>query len=514
MPLVSCAQNQEDIMLWRALRHVRDGFYIDVGAAAPDDLSVTKVFYDMGWCGINVEPSATYFAALSKARPRDINLRLGISREAGALTFYHVVGTGLSTLDRKIAMDHRTRGGWDVVEETVETLSLADVCRRYRRDGPIHFLKIDVEGTEGDVLAGADFAAFRPWVVLIEATLPLSQHESYAEWEATLTSQGYSFVWFDGLNRFYLSEEVKVELEPFFRVQPNIFDDFVPIPELVRRAERTEQGLQAARAEIMQTARIAAETLQRAAQAGEQSADAVRRVVETIQQTTAITAQHSALLIESQRQHIESQRQHIESQRQNVQSQQQNSELARHRDALARQLVEVRAQQDALAEANEHLRAMLGEAEDRGRRSEEFLRQMHRSTSWRVTTPLRVLRRLCPGASNSVARSSSMKQAARRAFYRGGQVLLWFPGGHRCIWLARIIAPRPTEWLALRYRAYAHSAAEPRAEPVPDLAPQPAQVTVIPVSEVDLSQEEVRVRSHFRFNKPEAVASVSCGTIL
>jgi hypothetical protein len=31
MPFVSHAQNFEDLMLWRALKHIDRGFYIDVG---------------------------------------------------------------------------------------------------------------------------------------------------------------------------------------------------------------------------------------------------------------------------------------------------------------------------------------------------------------------------------------------------------------------------------------------------------------------------------------------------
>jgi hypothetical protein len=32
-------------MLWRVLYDVKEGFYIDVGAAGPDDDSVTRAFY-------------------------------------------------------------------------------------------------------------------------------------------------------------------------------------------------------------------------------------------------------------------------------------------------------------------------------------------------------------------------------------------------------------------------------------------------------------------------------------
>jgi hypothetical protein len=55
---VSYAQNFEDVMLWRALRSLESGFYIDVGANDPTIDSVTKAFYASRWHGINIEPMA------------------------------------------------------------------------------------------------------------------------------------------------------------------------------------------------------------------------------------------------------------------------------------------------------------------------------------------------------------------------------------------------------------------------------------------------------------------------
>jgi hypothetical protein len=74
---VSYAQAKEDIHLLRALAGVRHevGFYIDVGAWDPDIDSVTKLFYDAGWHGINIEPSTKWFARLIEKRPRDINYK-------------------------------------------------------------------------------------------------------------------------------------------------------------------------------------------------------------------------------------------------------------------------------------------------------------------------------------------------------------------------------------------------------------------------------------------------------
>ena len=44
-------------MLARVFAGRRTGFYVDVGAADPVNLSVTKWFYDLGWSGLNIEPN-------------------------------------------------------------------------------------------------------------------------------------------------------------------------------------------------------------------------------------------------------------------------------------------------------------------------------------------------------------------------------------------------------------------------------------------------------------------------
>src|SRR5689334_12770227 len=109
-PFVSFAQNFEDVILWRALRDVEKGFYVDVGAADPTEHSVTRAFYERGWSGINIEPQDDYFARLIEARPRDINLKVAAGRECGTRQLYAFDGTGLSTFDAGISDRHQTAG--------------------------------------------------------------------------------------------------------------------------------------------------------------------------------------------------------------------------------------------------------------------------------------------------------------------------------------------------------------------------------------------------------------------
>lgn len=69
MTFISYAQNLEDVILFRALKGVEQGFYIDAGAQDPEIDSVTKAFYERGWRGINIEPVERWFQDLVADRP-------------------------------------------------------------------------------------------------------------------------------------------------------------------------------------------------------------------------------------------------------------------------------------------------------------------------------------------------------------------------------------------------------------------------------------------------------------
>ena len=225
MTFITYAQNYEDVLLWRALGHVKNGFYIDVGANDPVEHSVTKAFYDAGWSGISIEPLPAFHQAFIEQRPRDTNLAIAAGANNGELTLYDVPAVrGWASPEREVADLHESEG-YQVAELTVPVRTLASVCEEHVK-GDIHFLKIDVEGFEGEVLRGMDFARWRPWLLVIEATLPNSRVTNHETWEHLVTSQRYRFVWFDGLNRWYVADE-HAELADAFGTPPNVFDEFI-----------------------------------------------------------------------------------------------------------------------------------------------------------------------------------------------------------------------------------------------------------------------------------------------
>jgi FkbM family methyltransferase len=247
MSFISYAQNYEDVMLWRALRHVERGFYIDVGAWSPDLDSVTRAFSERDWRGINIEPNPRYFNQLIARRPDDINLKIAIGDHIGVVSMNFIPESGLSTANEDFAR-HYGANGWELNQERVELSTLAVICATHvPQDSDIHFLKIDVEGLERAVLVGNNWDSFRPWVVVIEAMLPNSQTECHEEWEEVVTSAGYLFVYADGLNRYYVAQEHS-ELVSAFKFPPNVFDEFVTanLATTLQRLEHSEAALSSA----------------------------------------------------------------------------------------------------------------------------------------------------------------------------------------------------------------------------------------------------------------------------
>ncbi|HEY1459959.1 MAG TPA: FkbM family methyltransferase [Casimicrobiaceae bacterium] len=228
MSFISYAQNYEDVVLWRVLKDVPRGFYIDVGAQDPDVDSVTRAFYDRGWSGINVEPVQKYYEMLCRARPRDINLNVLAGAHDAEREFYEIAETGLSTVDSSIAEIHQAAGRHAVLRR-VPQRPLSAIWQE-RVTGDVQFLKIDAEGAEREVLEGAALDRHRPWIVLVEAVAPLSQAAAHDAWEQCLAGADYVFAYFDGLNRFYVARE-KSDLMPRLAVPPNFFDDFVRVRE-------------------------------------------------------------------------------------------------------------------------------------------------------------------------------------------------------------------------------------------------------------------------------------------
>jgi FkbM family methyltransferase len=245
VPRISYAQNMEDILLDRVFRG-RQGTFIDIGANHPFIDSNTYFFYLRGWRGLNIDPLRRGHELFQKYRPEDLNLAVAASDAEGTLPFFEICNaeglTGLSTVDSRAAAAYRTQG-FEVRESTVVVRTVESLIAEYHIEPP-ELVSIDVEGHEAAVLRGMPLAHWRPKVLVIESTAPLSSVATHRVWEPALFEYGYRFATFNGINRFYLRDDLEHEL-PKFETPVNALDGFQRHETLAYRDRAAEYLRQA-----------------------------------------------------------------------------------------------------------------------------------------------------------------------------------------------------------------------------------------------------------------------------
>jgi FkbM family methyltransferase len=223
-PAVSYSQNAEDVRLWRVFGEADSGLYVDVGAGNPTEYSVTKVFYDRGWSGINVEPGPA-FPELAAARSRDVNLNIAVALEEGTRDFWvSSPHSGISTFYPEAMLDALPEG-FLYQKVSVDCVPLRRILEDHLNGRAIDFMSVDVEGAEAEVIRSIDFKATRPTVLVVEAIAPLTREPTHEDWEPLVLGADYAFAAFDGINRFYVELSHR-ELVPALAYPISVLDGF------------------------------------------------------------------------------------------------------------------------------------------------------------------------------------------------------------------------------------------------------------------------------------------------
>lgn len=197
--LTTYAQNREDLYLYGILHEISKGFYVDVGANHEKLHSVTRLFYDLGWKGINIEPNPKLIREFKRYRRRDINIQCGVSDKKGELIFREYPDyDGLSTVSDEIK---KINEGHNMAyhEYPIQVKTLRSIFKE-NRVKVIDYLKIDIEGHELFALKGNDWKKYRPKVVLFEGT-------KGKECIEFLKKQNYTLEFFDGLNYYMIDKK-------------------------------------------------------------------------------------------------------------------------------------------------------------------------------------------------------------------------------------------------------------------------------------------------------------------
>jgi FkbM family methyltransferase len=187
----------------------RTGFFVEVGANDPQQMSQTWHLEQLGWTGILIEPQPALAEELRRRRRAKVfAVACSSPQLSGRTVPLHLSDIHSSLNPHFFVAGAHTTG---VIEVPLRTLD--EILSEAQAPIPIDFLSIDVESHEIDVIAGLDLAKWRPRLILIEdLAMDLRLHR-------LLVSRGYKWVRRTGLNAWYVPDDFPMSVGLFGQFQ-------------------------------------------------------------------------------------------------------------------------------------------------------------------------------------------------------------------------------------------------------------------------------------------------------
>ena len=159
----SYSSSSQDLIISHFFRNIKNGIYIDVGCYHPYIGNNTKLLYDKGWSGINIDLDFHTIDFFNYARRRDENIEIAISdSEEEKNLYFHHNRSAINSLDNIWANKAKE-------VRKIKTLKLDTVIQNSRfKDNKINLLCIDVEGHELEVIKSFDLLKYKPDMIILE----------------------------------------------------------------------------------------------------------------------------------------------------------------------------------------------------------------------------------------------------------------------------------------------------------------------------------------------------------
>lgn len=202
---ITYGQHADDLMILNlfTLMGMQKITWLDLGAHHPVNISNTKLLYDKGSNGVNVEANPNLIAEFQKHRPKDINVNVGVGLENGMKAFYMYGDShGRNTFSSE---EVESLGGMSRIRKTVElpVLTVNEIVKRFCGGVWPDLLLTDIEGLDYSVLGSADFSKSKPKIIVTEV-----RRNETAKFELLLNSQGYEMVCRMGENLFFIDHVI------------------------------------------------------------------------------------------------------------------------------------------------------------------------------------------------------------------------------------------------------------------------------------------------------------------
>lgn len=199
---VSYAQHGDDLMILNIfhLLGIKNPSYLDLGAHHPENISNTKLLYEMGSRGVNVEANPYLIRLFNVDRKEDQNVNLGVGVEPGDMEFYMYSDfSGRNTFSKEETESYGGRVQKKIVLPVKTINQIVDIyC-----DGKFpDLLSCDIEGLDFEVLSRADFSKSSPKVIVVE-----TRRDETDAMISMIENKGYLVLCRMGENLFFIRQD-------------------------------------------------------------------------------------------------------------------------------------------------------------------------------------------------------------------------------------------------------------------------------------------------------------------
>ena len=140
------------------------GIMVDVGAADPTEISMSKAFRERGWRTISIDPNPDWIM-LHKVHQSEA-YQYAISDVTGIMPFY--INTRAPMSYSSLGMRYNPDYNVNFSKINVEVITLDSLLKKLEIDH-VDFLAVDTEGWELDVMRSFDVKKYSPKVIQLES---------------------------------------------------------------------------------------------------------------------------------------------------------------------------------------------------------------------------------------------------------------------------------------------------------------------------------------------------------
>ena len=191
---INFSSDGEDSILSKWLGEIKNGFYVDIGSHKPLYLSNTYEFYLNNWNGICIDPNPGLKLKYSLFRSSDLFLNSAIifnNKKNNNLFYYYKNHTDLNTFSKKrVNIQQKIFGRYPTKTIKVEQITVQNLIKLINKR-ELHFLNIDIEGIEYEIILILLKKKIFPWCIAIEELGKTCENLNKSKIKKFLNKNGY-----------------------------------------------------------------------------------------------------------------------------------------------------------------------------------------------------------------------------------------------------------------------------------------------------------------------------------